>query len=449
MVESGGGHRTRGQRWRRWGTWGAGILACYVTGLLAVNAPSTPLAGVITRIFPRFGHRIDDASIQAAWAAIQRDYVIRDVDSSKGTQGAEEGIVRYLQQTYGDNFSRYLSAADYRAFYGALNGQRTGSIGITLEQRCAGERPCASGQTATELVIEGVLRGQPADRAGLHDGDVLVAVEGTTVDSLSGSLSDRSTVVAGSIRGNPGTVVHLTVRDASGSRTVAVTRADIAVPQVFAQRFGSTVYIQVTSFSDETAPQAHRLLDDNLRGGATSIILDLRDDGGGYVDSARRLASEFLVPGDGRTDVSVRRGRMSSFSQLQSAQVVEHDAIEPGGIAPNQPLVVLIDGNTASAAEIVSLALRDYHRGTLIGERSYGKGSAQQDEPLPDGGYLHLTVDRWYGPNGESIDQQGVAPDHVVALPNPDSRFSLETQSGPPEGDPQLQAALATLAPHR
>ena len=111
-----------------------------------------------------------------------------------------------------------------------------------------------------------------------------------------------------------------------------------------------------------------------------------------------------------------------------------------------EPLVVLVNRDSASAAEITTAALRDYHRATVVGEKTFGKGSVQVDFPLPDGADLHLTVERWYGPNGESIEGRGIAPDRAVTLSNPDTRFELDAQSPPASADAQLQAALTLLA---
>jgi carboxyl-terminal processing protease len=110
-------------------------------------------------------------------------------------------------------------------------------------------------------------------------------------------------------------------------------------------------------------------------------------------------------------------------------------------------MAVLVDGDSASAAEITAAALHDYDRATVVGDKTFGKGSVQVDFPLPDGADLHLTVERWYGPNGESIEGSGITPDRPVSLSDPDARFQLDAQSAPPSGDAQLQSALAVLGP--
>ena len=145
--------------------------------------------------------------------------------------------------------------------------------------------------------------------------------------------------------------------------------------------------------------------------------------------------------------VVVRRGRLTSTAAPQSAEKVEVDTIQSGGVALTPRLAVLVDGDTASAAEIVTAALHDYQRGPVVGQKTFGKGSVQEDFPLPDGSDLHLTVERWYGPNGESIDVSGITPDRAVALNSRDNRFRLDAEGPDAAVDSQLQAALAAVRP--
>ena len=421
------------------------VVLCYATGTAVATLDGDGRGNVVSHLFPRIGGaRLDDSSIQALWSHIEEDYVLRGVPDDAGVQGGEQGIVDYLRQRYGDRFTQFLTKQQYASLTGQLSGQRAGSIGISLEERCAGAVICPSGQTPTELVIEQVLHGQPAERAGFMNGDVLVAVGGKRVDDLGSTLDARLNAVGPLIRGNPGTTVDITVRRAGAELALHPTRADLQIPSVFTQRFGSVLYLQVTGFDSDTGDLAKSLLQKDL-GGVTGIVLDLRGNGGGYVDAARSLASEFLAPGQGEQDVVVRRGRMDQNGNPSTAQTVLHDTIESGGVALTPKLVVLVDGDTASAAEIVTAALHDYHRATVVGVKTFGKGSVQVDFPLPDGNDLHLTVEKWYGPDGEGIDGQGITPDRSVTLPSPDDRFAADSQSAPPDKDAQLQTALSIL----
>jgi carboxyl-terminal processing protease len=421
------------------------VAACYLSALLVVNLSTSSSAGFIERIFPRFGGgaSVDQTSIAAEWQAIEQNYVIRNVPAAQGTQGAEQGIVQILHDTYNDRFSAYLSAAQYQELNSTLGGQRAGSIGIAVEPRCDGGVLCGSGQTATVAVIEDVLVNQPADRAGVHRGDVLVAVNGTSLASLGSDENTRIDRSAALVRGTTGTTVRLTVMRGTSRLTLVATRANLQIPSVYSRLFGHVLYMQVTGFDTDTGAVARTQLQHGIAAGATSIILDLRQNGGGYVSAAQSLVSEFVQPTPAHKNVVVRKGRLPASGDPSGAQEVENDAILPGGVAVGEPMAVLVDENSASASEITTAALRDYHRDATVGEKTFGKGSVQVDFPLPDGADLHLTVERWYGPNGESIEGSGITPDHAVALAAPDARFQLDAQSPPASGDAQLQAALS------
>jgi carboxyl-terminal processing protease len=422
------------------------VAACYLTALVVLNLSTSQYGGFINRVFPHIGvgSAIDATSVAAEWQAIQQNYVIRGVPGGQGTQAAEQGIVQMLHDTYGDRFSAYLTAQQYQALNSTLGGRRDGSIGIAVEARC-GTSLCASGQTADDAVIEDVLVGQPADRAGIHRGDVLIAVNGTPLSSLGSDEITRIDKASQMVRGPVGVSVRLTVLRGGTQLTLTVTRQNLTIPSVYTHLFGRTLYMQVTGFDSDTGDAARGQLQKGLAAGATSLILDLRQNGGGYVTAAQALVSEFVQPTATQKYVVVRRGRLASSGDPNSAQEVQSDPIQSGGLALTEPMVVLVDGDSASAAEITTAALHDYHRATIVGEKTFGKGSVQVDFPLPDGADLHLTVERWYGPAGETIEGKGVTPDRVVALPAPDDRFQLDAQSPPAAGDAQLQAALVVL----
>jgi carboxyl-terminal processing protease len=423
------------------------VVACYLTALVVLNLSTSSYAGAIERIFPHIGGQasIDQTSIAAAWQAIEQNYVIRGVPTTQGTQGAELGMVQILHDTYDDRFSAYLSAAQYQELNSTLGGRRDGSIGIAVEPRCDGGALCTSSMTANLAVIEDVLVNQPADRAGIQRGDVLIAVNGTALASLGSDEVTRIDKAASLVRGAVGSSVRLTVMRGTAQLTLVATRANLQIPSVYTQLFGHVLYMQVTGFDTDTGSVARTQLQHGLAAGATSIILDLRQNGGGYVSAAQSLVSEFVQPTSTQKNVVVRKGRLPLNGDPNGAQEVVDDAIQPGGLALTQPMAVLVDGNSASAAEITTAALRDYHRATIVGQKTFGKGSVQVDFPLPDGGDLHLTVERWYGPAGESIEGSGITPDRTVALADPDSRFELDAQSAPASGDAQLQAALSVL----
>jgi carboxyl-terminal processing protease len=422
------------------------VAACYLTALVVLNLSASQYGGFINRIFPHIGTTatIDENSIAAEWQTVQQNYVIRDVPGSQGTQAAEQGIVQMLHDLYNDRFSAFLTTQQFQQLNATLGGRRDGSIGIAVQARCDGAL-CASGQTPDEAVIEDVLVNQPADRAGIRRGDVLIAVDGIPLSSMGSDEATRINNSSSRVRGQVDTKVQITVQRGGTQLTLTVTRQNLTIPSVYTRLFGHTLFMQVTGFDRDTGDAARSQLQKGFAAGATSLILDLRKNGGGYVTAAQALVSQFVQPTATQKYVVVRRGRLAASGDPNSAQEVVNDPIQSGGLAPTQPMVVLVDGDSASASEITTAALHDYRRATVVGEKTFGKGSVQVDFPLPDGADLHLTVERWYGPNGETIEGKGVTPDRVVALASPDDRFQLDAQSPPASGDAQLQAALAAL----
>ncbi len=431
------------------------VVACYLTGLAVNNLSASDAASWVNRLFPRIGQSqsVDASALDQAWQQIQQNYVIRSLQGSVATRGAEQGIIQALKDQYGDRFSTYYTADQYAQLQRNLSGRRNGSIGIALEARCAGETQCAQSATPTELVIEEVLHGQPAEKAGLRDGDVLVTVNGVDLATLDPDINKRLDDAASRVRGDPGTSVALGVLRKGQPMQFTITRANLQIPAVYSQRFGSVLDLQVTGFDENAGDDLRKQLQDGLNAGASSVILDLRGNPGGLVTEAQSIASEFLQVVKGKEeDVVVRRGRMQPTSKNPlgdptTAQKVERDTIKPGGLALTQKMVVLVDGDSASASEIVAAALHDYHRATVVGEKTFGKGSVQEDFVLADGSDLHLTVERWFGPDGESIEGNGISPDRTVALADSDHRFRLDAQGADPSQDAQFQAALALLQP--
>jgi carboxyl-terminal processing protease len=425
----------------------ATVVACYVTGLTVTNLSGTagPAGIWIDRLFPHIGSsRVDDSSLNSAWDIVRREYVFRNVDATAATQGAEAGIIQALHDNpkFNDKFSAFFTKDEYASLQNDLRGQRSGSIGIALEPRCTGAVICPAGSTPNVVAIEEVLRGQPADRAGLHNGDILIRVNGTDVQSLGTDANQRIDKLRTLVRGDAGTAVTLSVQRDAQVIDISVQRADLQIPSVYSQRFGSVLYVQITTFEEQTGSDFRKALQDGINQHLTSVVLDLRHNPGGLVTAAQSVASEFLVTGANERDVVVRRGRLDQNGDPNTAEKVEHDPITSGGIAPSLRLVVLVDGSSASASEIVTAALHDYKRGSVVGNKTFGKGSVQEDFTLPDGNDLHLTVERWFGPAGETIDGAGITPDQTVGIPDDDHRFRLDSQSADPAQDAQLQAAL-------
>lgn len=263
----------------------------------------------------------------------------------------------------------------------------------------------------------------PAARAGILTGDILVAVDGRP---LSPDMSAEDVVTL--VRGDLGTVVALTLRRAGVAEpwVVEIVREEIPSPSVewrMLEDSQGTGYVRITLFSDRTDGELKKALADLESQGMLCLVLDLRGNGGGLLNAAVDVASEFL--GDG----------VVAYQLSKNAQPQELKA-KRGGAYLEGPLVVLIDGGSASASEIVAGALQDRGRARLVGEKSYGKGSVQSVVDLSDGSSLHITSAQWETPNRHQISGQGLTPDIDAAITEDDRAQGL---------DPQLERAVMYL----
>jgi carboxyl-terminal processing protease len=298
-----------------------------------------------------------------------------------------------------DPYSHYFSPTDYKTFLNQSNPHLSG-IGIDVLPDPKGLR------------VVDVFPGSPAAGAGLARGDVIVEVGKTSLANRSADFDSNL------IRGPAGTKVTLKVITAGHERTVAITRESIAVPvtssKILSYHGVKLGYVQLTSFTDGAGAEVRDQVEHVLHQGAHALVLDLRENGGGLLEEAVNVASIFIPDG---TIVSTD-GR----SQPRQVYLARGGAI-PTGI----PLVVLVDRDTASAAEIVTAALQDRHRALVVGTHTYGKGVFQEIQPLPNGGALDITVGEYFTPNGRNLggggvkEGAGITP-NVYASTNPRSR---------------------------
>jgi carboxyl-terminal processing protease len=353
---------------------------------------------------------LDQGTIDQALRIIQANYYNPHLDSQALTQGSLQGMVHSL----GDPWSQYLSPSQYRQQQAYYASEHSGMIGIYVEFQ--GGYP----------VVAGVLPGSPALRAGLQTGDVIQQVDGRDVHGLSAQQASAL------IEGPVGSRVTLVVERGGRRLLVPVTRGRFQSPTVVSARLpGDVLYIRIYEFGDTTQQEFDQRLKNGLPG-SRGAILDLRDNGGGYVSAATAVISAFISKG-------------VAYEQVARSRVVERADVSGDALAPRIPLVVLVNQNTASAAEIVAGALQVHHRAKLVGTRTFGKGSEQVDYPLANGGDLHLTVAHWYLPDGRSVGGHGLQPNVTVALPNPQSMFDpVEPQLGWSQ-DAQLVQALDVL----
>ena len=353
---------------------------------------------------------VDYRALDEVFTTIQQHYVKPNPDAVKLTEGAAAGMVGAL----GDQFSRYLTAQEYQSNLSFLNGQFAG-IGASVEQK------------GDQILIAGVLPTTPAEKAGLKAGDVITAVDG---QSTKGWTADDAVK---HIRGKANTQVQVQVSRNGQTLTFNLTRQEINVPSVATHIFDSRVlYIRIFDFGSRTATEFDQALKNNLKGSVNLILLDLRDNPGGYVDAANDVVSEFVS--QGTSTILVERAGKQDVRKVTG-----------NGRAYGNSLVVLVNENSASASEITAGAIKDHNRGKLVGVKTFGKGSVQQDFRLRDNSDLHLTIAEWLTPNHHSIEKTGITPDKIVTLPSAADEYSVEQAPNSFAKDLQLTAALAML----
>lgn len=276
------------------------------------------------------------------------------------------------------------------------------------------------------LEIVRPIAGQPAEAAGLKAGDLVIGVDG---EDIVGMSLDEALLL---VRGPSGTEVVLKIfrpKDAE-ELEIPVTRARFEIPIIESKIVGDNIgYIHLSEFNANAFERTQEAFNEMVAQGATSIIFDLRDNPGGYLDQSVNIADLFLPDG------------VVLFERNNQGLDREFSA-ETGDAAEQIPLVVLVNGASASASEIVAGAIRDNGRGTLIGETTFGKGSVQQLHQLSDGSELRVTIARWYTPANVSISKEGITPD--IEVPSPDEAFTLGG-----EGDTQLERAIEFLQMER
>jgi carboxyl-terminal processing protease len=322
----------------------------------------------------------EDRAVRAEIVKTIEDNFYKPVDKSKLDDAALKGIVESLQ----DPYSHYLTPKEAKALRESISGEFEG-VGMSVEKDARGLR------------VLNVFDGSPAKQAGIREQDLILSVNGRSIAGLSSDLA------TGRIKGPAGTSVELEVftPGASDTRSVRLKRERITVPVAtgkLVEKNGHKLgVVHLTTFSSGAHAAVRRQVKKLLGEGAQGIVLDLRGNGGGLLTEAVLVASVFIE--DGKI-VSVR-GR----ERPNRTEDAEGDAIDP-----SIPVAVLVDGGSASASEIVTGALRDRHRATVVGTNTFGKGLVQEVEPLSNGGYLDLTVANYYLPGGKTISTRGLKP---------------------------------------
>ena len=346
---------------------------------------------------------LDYATVEKVYDELRNQY-----DGTLDHQKLIEGLKSGLVEAAGDAYTEFLSAEEAKEFDEVLAGSFIG-IGAEL-----GKKP-----DTQQIIVVAPISGFPAEKAGLKAQDVIIEIDGQSANSLSISEAVNR------IRGDEGTVVKLKVaRSGNKELDFSIVRTKITIPSVsYKLMKGNIGYIKISMFNEDTATlvreAASYLKGQNIMG----VILDVRDDPGGLLDGAIEVSSVWL---NNKIVLYEKRG----------TEVIRTFKADDSPILEGMPTVVLINQGSASASEIVAGALRDNGAATLIGQKSFGKGSVQQLIKLSDGSALKVTIARWYTPSDKNINKEGITPDKTVELTEEDAKNQI---------DPQLDAAIEFL----
>jgi carboxyl-terminal processing protease len=338
------------------------------------------------------------------WNIIHDQYVDQPVDDVKLMQGAINGMMEAL----GDKHTSFMDEQTYESANDELAGSYEG-IGAYVDT------------TAEYLTVISPIEGSPAEKAGILPGDMIVKIDGEDMTGVDGELARRKVI------GPAGSTVILTVvrKDTLEPLEFTIVREEIIIKSATGEMLADNIaYVQINMFGEKTTPELQAVLQELLAQNPRGLILDLRNNGGGYLDTSVEVASQFLPSG------------VVLYEKFGNGEQNEFNVI-PGGLATEIPMVVLINEGSASASEIVAGALQDYDRAKLVGVVSYGKGSVQNWVPLSnDQGAVRVTIAKWYTPNDHTIDGKGLTPDVYVPMTEEDYLAEL---------DPQLDTAIETL----
>ena len=342
---------------------------------------------------------LDYTSVEAVYDVLREKY-----EGKLSEEQLLDGLKTGLANASGDPYTVYLNDKQAKAFEESLNGKFDG-IGAEIAIK------------NSQLQVVAPLPNTPAEAAGLRAGDPIIAIDGK--DTTGITLEEAVT----KIRGKKGTKVVLTIVRDGESVEVPIVRDQIVVPNAESRILpGEIGVIELHTFGDDSSDQVKQIADDFAAQGVKGIILDLRNNSGGLLDSSVDVAGLWLD-----NQVVVEQRGSGKIDPLRSG---------PKGPLGGIPTVVLINNGSASASEIVAGALQDHGAAQIVGEQSFGKGSVQSLEQLGGGAQLKVTIARWYTPKGKNIDKGGIKPDVAVKLTNEDFEASR---------DPQLDAALEIL----
>lgn len=335
---------------------------------------------------------LDLSSIQDTYKTIKKNYD-GVVDEKKLVEAANKGMVESL----GDDYTIYLTPSEAQKFDEELNGYVGAGIGVEI------------GKRFDLMTVIRVLADHPAVKAGIQKGDVILKVDG---QSTEGWTVEETAL---KVRGEVGTKVNITILRGGKTYDYTITRAVIDNKSVDYSNINGIGLIRISRFDMDTGELARKAANDLKSQGVKAVVLDLRNDGGGYVDAAQAVAGIWL-------------DKKLLFTEKSGDKVVDLVYSTGSPILEGMPTVVLINGSSASASEIVAGAFQDYKVAKIVGEQSFGKGSVQQLFNLTNGSQLKVTIARWFTPKDANINKNGITPDEVIKYTDADANSDNDTQ---------------------
>lgn len=373
------------------------FLASLVLAIIVSFAAGTRSEEIYQIAAPIFGIKVakqplDTEVMKEAYRQLAANYD-GDLDANKLSDGAARGMVKAV----GDDYTTFLDKEEAAEFNKSLNGEVSG-IGAEI------------GVRNLQPTVLRVLDDSPAKKAGLKTGDIFVAVNGTSV------AGETASGVADKVTGEAGTTVKLTMRRGSESLDFSITRAQISDPSVRWSVSDDVGILTISRFDDNTGSLARKAAKEFIDKGVKSVIVDLRNNGGGYLTAAQEVASLWLD--SGKTVVT----------EKSRGQVTETVKASGNPTLKGKKTIVLVNGSSASASEIVAGALKDYQAAILVGEKTFGKGTVQKVINLSDDRILKVTVARWYTPQDRNITKEGIQPNQTVKMSQDDNNAGRDPQ---------------------
>ncbi len=340
--------------------------------------------------------------------AIMKKYYLNDYDEQKAIDGAISGYISSL----GDEYTEYIPSADMEEYTQNIKGNFVG-IGIYMVKN-----------TEKNLIqVLSPIQESPAEKAGIQAGDLIKSVDGVEY------TGDDMTTVANKIKGDAGTKVKLQILRGDKTLEFEITREKVNTNPVIAEKLENDIgYLDVSSFDEGTAEDFKKKFENLKSQGIKSLVIDLRNNGGGLVKEALSIA-DYIVPKGKTLLITVDKNENEDIEKAKEDPIID------------MPIVVLVNKNTASASEILAGALKDNEKATIVGTKTYGKGVIQQVLSLKTGAGIKVTVEEYYTPNKNKINKVGIEPNEIVELPDSVTNELLVKD----DEDTQLQKAIELL----